>query len=292
MTNVTVPDREIGPMFAFDVARLPRATATANDRVVRARERWSALAHEAEDPAIAAFVRAAASDRAGSAVLDAVFAHSPYLTESLLKESAFLRTIAEHGIDAAVAGAMADAGRQDPLETTPALMHAMRIAKRRVSLGVALADIAEAWSLERITGTLSDLAAATLDRAAAHLLRRAVASGDLESGGDDHPCRASGLIVLGMGKLGACELNYSSDIDVIVLFDEDRVRTRRPDTLQRTFVRIARDLIRIMEERSADGYVFRTDLRLRPAQPKAKPSHHFIKNEKSPMLLGYLPQKS
>jgi [glutamine synthetase] adenylyltransferase / [glutamine synthetase]-adenylyl-L-tyrosine phosphorylase len=270
VANVTVPDRENGPMFAFDVERLPRATATATDRVVRARERWSALAHEAEDPAIAAFVRAVASDRAGSAVLDAVFAHSPYLTESLLKESAFLRTIAEHGIDAAVAGAMADAGRQDPSETTPALMHAMRIAKRRVSLGVALADIAEAWSLERVTGTLSDLAAATLDRAAAHLLRRAVATGDLQSGGDDHPCRESGLIVLGMGKLGACELNYSSDIDVIVLFDEDRVRTRRPDTLQRTFVRIARDLIRIMEERSADGYVFRTDLRLRP-DPAATP---------------------
>lgn len=255
-------------MFAIDPARLP--AAAPSDRTARAWERWSAVAEETDDPALAAFVRAVPADPTGTALLGAVFAHSPYLTDSVLKEPAFLRAIAEDGLDAAVAAALADAGRDDPDEQTPALMRAMRVAKRRVSLGVALADLAEAWPLERITGALSALAEATLDRTAAHLLRRAATSGDLEVDDGDNPCRTSGLIVLGMGKLGACELNYSSDIDLIVLYDEDRVRTKRPDTLQRTFVRLARDLVRIMEERSAEGYVFRTDLRLRP-DPAATP---------------------
>src|SRR3546814_9297322 len=73
-----------------------------------------------------------------------------------------------------------------------------------------------------------------------------------------------------MGKLGGGELNYSSDIDLIVLYDDVRVRTSKPDDMSRTFIRLPRDLVRIMEERTADGYVFRTDLRLRP-DPAATP---------------------
>ena len=268
MANVSPTVREDAALFPFDPASLPRTAPS--DRTDRARERWAALAGEVEDAGLAAFVRAVPADPAGAALLDAVFAHSPYLTDSVLKEPAFLRAVAEAGLDAAVAAALADAGRDDPAEATPALMRSMRVAKRRVSLGVALADIAQAWPLERVTGTLSSLAEVTLDRAAAHLLRRTAAAGDVEIGDVDNPCRGSGLIVLGMGKLGACELNYSSDIDLIVLYDEDRVRTERPDTLQRTFIRLARDLVRIMEERSAEGYVFRTDLRLRP-DPAATP---------------------
>src|SRR3546814_19738721 len=67
-----------------------------------------------------------------------------------------------------------------------------------------------------------------------------------------------------MGKLGAHELNYSSDVDLILLYDDERVRTTKPDRLNQTFVRVARNLVRLMSERTADGYVFRTDLRLRP----------------------------
>ncbi|HSK42230.1 MAG TPA: bifunctional [glutamine synthetase] adenylyltransferase/[glutamine synthetase]-adenylyl-L-tyrosine phosphorylase, partial [Arenibaculum sp.] len=80
----------------------------------------------------------------------------------------------------------------------------------------------------------------------------------------------SGLIILAMGKFGARELNYSSDIDLIVLYDDHVVQTTQPDNMARTFIRLARDLGRIMEERTKDGYVFRTDLRLRP-DPGATP---------------------
>ena len=67
-----------------------------------------------------------------------------------------------------------------------------------------------------------------------------------------------------MGKLGARELNYSSDIDLIVLYDRDKVDYRGRRTLQDCFVRLARDLVRMLQDLTEDGYVFRTDLRLRP----------------------------
>ena len=79
-----------------------------------------------------------------------------------------------------------------------------------------------------------------------------------------YPEKDSGLVVLGMGKLGGRELNYSSDIDLIVLYDTDRIQGGDADSLQGHFVRLTRDLVRLMEERTVEGYVFRSDLRLRP----------------------------
>jgi glutamate-ammonia-ligase adenylyltransferase len=73
-----------------------------------------------------------------------------------------------------------------------------------------------------------------------------------------------------MGKYGAFELNYSSDIDLIVFYDLARIRLRAGLEVQPFFVRITRDLVRLLNERTGDGYVFRTDLRLRP-DPGATP---------------------
>ena len=76
------------------------------------------------------------------------------------------------------------------------------------------------------------------------------------------PEQGCGYVVLAMGKMGAHELNYSSDIDLIVLYDERAVAEGiEPGAL---FVRLTRSLVKLMQERTADGYVFRTDLRLRP----------------------------
>ena len=77
----------------------------------------------------------------------------------------------------------------------------------------------------------------------------------------------SGVFVLGMGKLGAGELNYSSDIDLIVLFDHERLRYRGSESPMAFCVRLARGLVYLLETKTKDGYVFRTDLRLRPHPP-------------------------
>ena len=209
-------------------------------------------------------------DPAGRGLLEAVFGGSPYLTELALKTPATVRRFLTDGPDAAVAAELAALRADSGTETdTARLMRSFRQAKRRVALLIALADIGGLWPLERVTGALSDLAETTLDLAVAHLLARAAGRGLLRPEAVAAP-DASGLIVLGMGKLGARELNYSSDVDLIILYDADKVPTDRPDDLGQTFSRMTRDLVRIMEERTVDGYVFRTDLRLRP-DPGATP---------------------
>ena len=70
-----------------------------------------------------------------------------------------------------------------------------------------------------------------------------------------------------MGKLGAGELNFSSDIDLIVLFDGERLRYRGSEGPMAFCVRLARSLVYLLETKTKDGYVFRTDLRLRPHLP-------------------------
>ena len=75
---------------------------------------------------------------------------------------------------------------------------------------------------------------------------------------------AAALTVLGMGKLGAGELNYSSDIDLILLYDRDAPALAPDVEADPIYLRIARGLVKLLQERTGDGYVFRVDLRLRP----------------------------
>ncbi|HZH28556.1 MAG TPA: bifunctional [glutamine synthetase] adenylyltransferase/[glutamine synthetase]-adenylyl-L-tyrosine phosphorylase [Azospirillaceae bacterium] len=253
----------------FDPSRLPAPSDHAE--AARGFERWQARVEDIGDPAVRDAAAALGNDPDGRRLLDSLFGNSPYLGNLVLRDPAFLIGLLERGFDAAVRDAMAPLSRPPAAdEPTEAVMVRMRTAKAGVALSSALADIVGAWSLETVTGTLSALAEQALDHAAAHLLRRAADAGDIVLPAGDHPCRNSGLIILGMGKLGARELNYSSDIDVIVLYDEEIVRSERYERIPKTFIRLARDLVRMMEERTAGGYVFRTDLRLRP-DPAATP---------------------
>ncbi len=218
--------------------------------------------------------RAFATSAAGAALLNALGGHSPFLAELALRESATLLRLVERGPDEAFALALDPLGRADPGASRAAVGALLRQAKRQVALIAAVADIAGLWPLDRVTGALSDLADAALDYACAHLLRDAAQRGELRlpGGGRSDPraiARGSGLVVLGMGKLGGRELNYSSDVDLLVLFDPEAA-AYHADRAQACYLRIARDLVRLMEERTAEGYVFRTDLRLRP-DPAATP---------------------
>ena len=234
------------------------------------RERWREEAAKG-GPELAAWAEAFAADPTGAALIDAVCGNSPYLGQSLTRELPFVRRALEEGFDATFPALMAELDRDFAAERDmDRLMTGLRIAKRRAALLIGLADITGSWTLEQVTGALSDTAETGLRLAANHLLRRAAEAGTLTLPDPERPWEGSGLIVLGMGKLGARELNYSSDIDLIVLYDDAVVKTAQPDNLARTFIRLARDLVRIMDERTRDGYVFRTDLRLRP-DPGATP---------------------
>ena len=222
------------------------------------------LAFTQGDPAVDAALRWSTTPR-GKRLLASIFGNSPFLGGIAVKEWAFLTRLVEEGADslfAEIAGAIerpADLG-----EDIAALMRRLRSAKRQVALVAAVAELVGAWSLEQQTGALSRFAEAALGAALRHLLRQAANRGAIGLQSMDEPERDSGLIVLGMGKLGGYELNYSSDIDLILLYDPTRARISTRDGIQSFFVRIARDLARILDERTGDGYVFRTDLRLRP----------------------------
>jgi len=141
-----------------------------------------------------------------------------------------------------------------------------RQVKAEGALLIACADIIGTWSLDTITGALTDLADVSLRCAVRHLFRQAVARGEWqpETSDADAPDAASGYFVLAMGKHGARELNYSSDVDLVVLYDRRKHRLADPDRLQRFFVKMTQDLVRFMTDRTPAGYVYRTDLRLRP----------------------------
>src|SRR5262249_36681466 len=106
------------------------------------------------------------------------------------------------------------------------------------------------------------LADAAVGAAVDHLLADARRRGRVKTPDASHPAKGSGYFVLAMGKMGAGELNYSSDIDVIVFYDGAALAPGiEPAPF---FVRLTRSLVKLLQERTPDGYVFRSDLRLRP----------------------------
>jgi glutamate-ammonia-ligase adenylyltransferase len=243
----------------------PRLPNCADAEVsARRRERWFQAAEDSGDPGLVQFGQDLAADPQGRALLDAVMGNSSFLAECAIAEPAFFRRVVENGPDAALSLANSALAELSPASDDGEVGRVLRQAKRKIALTTALADITNAWPLERVTGVLSDFAQASIRTAVSHLLRQASAAGAFDLPDPERPEQGSGLIVLGMGKLGGRELNYSSDIDLVVLFDPERIRTVNPDGLQNHFVRLCRGLVRLLEERTADGYVFRTDLRLRP----------------------------
>ena len=157
------------------------------------------------------------------------------------------------------------------------LMQRLRKVKKKIGLLCALMDLGNIWGVTEVTRWLSIFAEHCLETVLAFLLLAAHQKQQITLHYPNQPTRECGFLILAMGKLGAKELNYSSDIDFIVVFDPEKFAgkfagkfTATPDHLQRDLVRMTRDLVAMLETRTADGYVFRTDLRLRP-DPSATP---------------------
>ncbi|MGH6780184.1 MAG: bifunctional [glutamine synthetase] adenylyltransferase/[glutamine synthetase]-adenylyl-L-tyrosine phosphorylase, partial [Bradyrhizobium sp.] len=144
------------------------------------------------------------------------------------------------------------------------VMRLLRGMKAEAALLVALCDIGGVWPVMQVTAALTELATASVQAALRYLLRQEIMRARLSPPDHQRPEEGSGLFVLAMGKMGAGELNYSSDIDLIVFFDP-AAPTLAPDIEpQPFFVRITQALARLLQQRTGDGYVFRVDLRLRP----------------------------
>jgi len=227
-------------------------------------ERWLALADKEGD----SFYRQLAECDEGR-LLKAIFGNSPFLTQSMLREPDFVRRIVTVGVEESTKALLGELENELGQEQNlTALMSGLRRAKRKIAIVVALADIAGHWSLEQVTETLSRFADTATNIAIRFGLRHFAADGAISfasNGEPDHaPERRAGYAIIGVGKLGANELNYSSDIDLIALFDPSRRNIEESENLGREMVRLTRLIIKILEERTEDGYVFRTDFRIRP----------------------------
>ena len=148
-------------------------------------------------------------------------------------------------------------------DSDAALMHALRQLRKHVMLRLIARDLGGLANLQEVVTTISALAEIAVERAVTHLETSLAADYGQPIGADSG--RVQHLHVVGMGKLGGHELNVSSDIDLIFAYPEDGdTNGARPLSNHEFFARLGRRLITVINEITADGYVFRVDMRLRP----------------------------
>lgn len=194
-----------------------------------------------------------AQDYAGHPVVDLLVstaACSPYLRGLMLSEGEWLSDTLRQSPETALDVELA---RLDQANLS-SLPQDLRRAKRRLAALIALADLGGVWPTMQVTAALTRLADRAVQLCITHLIADEVARGKLPTD--------AGMVVLAMGKMGAHELNYSSDIDLICLFDQDRYDD--PSEARTALIRVTRRMAATLSDVTDQGYVFRTDLRLRP----------------------------
>lgn len=203
------------------------------------------------------------------ALLASVFGTSPFLAQLVLRNAGFAHAclvdepvdlLAELIAQVAKLGAGASSAED--------LMAGLRVARGRNALLTALADLDGRWNIGQVCQHLSDFADAAVVAAVNWMLLDAARQLKIELIETAEPGKGCGYVVLAMGKHGAGELNYSSDIDLIVLYDAETAPLAAGVEPAKFFVRMTKRLVALLQEFTADGFVFRVDLRLRP-DPRA-----------------------
>ncbi len=216
----------------------------------------------AEDAALAPAASLLTKAPKVRALLAAAFSGAPYLATLAKRDPSLLADCLLRDPDTHLIEARATLQREaEAAKGEKEIMVALRRFKRRIALLAGLADLGKVWPTEQVLRAMSDAAEEAVGQAVSYLFRKARETGQILGDGREG---VRGYFVIGMGKLGAHELNYSSDIDLIVFYDAEQAGLAPGVEPSTFFVRLTRDLVRLMQEHTADGYVFRTDLRLRP----------------------------
>ncbi len=198
--------------------------------------------------------------------LPEVWAASEFVARSCLREPALLPELADAGLlqRPLAPGEMAAALEETlrGVEDEASLARRLRRFRRRQMVRIVWRDLARRAALEETLEDLSELADQAIRQGLAHLHRRATERWGTPRNADGEPQE---LVVLGMGKLGARELNLSSDIDLIFAFPEHgQTDGRRPLANEEFFIRLGRQLVNLLGRQTEEGFVFRVDMRLRP----------------------------
>ena len=217
------------------------------------------------EPQQTADIRAWLDRPAARAILLGIAEFSPYLFDLVRADATRLIRLLACDPEAHLA-ALIETTSRDVLAAASEtdVMALLRRMKSEAALMIALCDIGGVWPVMRVTAALTDLAVNSVQAGLRFLLRQEVARGRMTAADPDRPEEGCGLIVLAMGKMGAGELNYSSDIDLIVFFDPAATSLVADIEPAPFFVRVTQALARLLQQRSGEGYVFRVDLRLRP----------------------------
>ncbi|GLK81419.1 bifunctional [glutamine synthetase] adenylyltransferase/[glutamine synthetase]-adenylyl-L-tyrosine phosphorylase [Methylopila turkensis] len=239
-----------------------RSSATPADRKA-ARRKVDDLGAEA--PEIAALAERPELRQ----LLEAVADGSSFLWSLIERQPARAVELFEREPEARLAELL-DVVAAAPLGDRAALMALLRRSRAELALLAALADIGGVWGAAEVTSALSSFADAAIRAALRFALAEAHQAGRIALPDTADPETGSGLFVLAMGKLGAGELNYSSDVDLVIFYDAQVAPLAEPSEATQTFARVTQTLVKLLQERTADGYVARVDLRLRP-DPGATP---------------------
>ncbi|VAW19515.1 Glutamate-ammonia-ligase adenylyltransferase [hydrothermal vent metagenome] len=190
---------------------------------------------------------------------------APYLAALAEKFSDFLVRILQENPDTLMTEILRELAQGAISETDEAILaRAMRQTKSKIALLAAIAETSGVWTTAQASKALSDLADASLEAGLDFLMRAAARRKKLVLEQDEVNAANCGLAIFAMGKHGGQELNYSSDIDIVAFFDPRANVLAEPEEASKFYSRLVRQLASLMEERSEYGYVFRTDLRLRP----------------------------
>ena len=195
-----------------------------------------------------------------------IVAASPYLSGLMLKAPERLERLLADEPQASLRRIL-DAARAAPPDA--ALGATLRRLKAELHLLCALADLGGVWTLQQVTQALSDFADAVTQAALAGAAQVERAGGRLPAPVDPAD-PLPGLFVLALGKHGAGELNYSSDIDISVFYEPTALPLAPGVEPQKVALRVTQAMARLLSEITAEGYVFRVDLRLRP-DPSSTP---------------------
>ncbi|TXM68532.1 bifunctional [glutamine synthetase] adenylyltransferase/[glutamine synthetase]-adenylyl-L-tyrosine phosphorylase [Methylobacterium sp. WL12] len=202
------------------------------------------------------------------ALLLGIADHAPFLWRLIAQAPdrfVALAGQAPEAADAAITARQRAAGRTGGTKPNlAAIGQVLRRNRAEHALLVALADLGGLWDLATVTKALSDFADASVGAAADALLLQAAGTGKFRPADPEAPQAGSGLVVLGLGKLGGGELNYSSDVDLIMFFDAAVAPLGENVEAKPFFAKLAQGIAKLLEERTSEGYVHRVDYRLRP----------------------------
>ncbi len=205
--------------------------------------------------------------RAGQGRLrDLVFAtasNSPYLARQMLRDPETLPVDLMGAPEDALANLLAGLTFAEK-PSRAEMMQRLRAVKRRAALLIALSDLGGVWNLTEVTAALTNLADIALAAALRFAMQESIDRGRFAPLDAADPAGGSALFFLAMGKYGAHELNYSSDIDFSCYFDAARLPVAAKVEPRELAVRLTQSTVGLMQEPTGDGYVFRCDLRLRP----------------------------